>query len=251
MLRSLITSAAGVLLGAVCFAQSAGTETGAKAIFINSLTNEETVSSTSDKPSSTNSSSTNADKISASREVPAVTGVMYYVELLRPSGELMRVNSDRVFHTGDRIRLHLDSNVNGNLVIYQSENGSKPELLFPSGKLSGRVAKGSDVVIPSTHSWFVFNEHPGQIHLNMELTADGSQGPKRTSPAPAEDTRTLLADAGKINDLHEAQKGSKALKIETDDSPADASRVVVVDSRRDSKIPRGQIAVEVTLVHRS
>ena len=155
------------------------------------------------------------------------------------------MNSDHVFHSGDKIRLHLSSNIDGKLVIYQSEDGSTPQILFPSPKLSeesGQVSKGSDTVLPSSKAWFKFDDHPGQIVLTLKLSAASSQ---------RSDAAALMADAGSVHKLQETQSGSKALVIETDDSPADASRIAVVDSRRDTKIQPGQIALEITLIHRS
>src|SRR5438552_855794 len=54
-------------------------------------------------------------KPSDSVQVPAITGVMYYLELLQPDGQLVRVTSSRVFHSGEKVRLHVTSNVDGAL----------------------------------------------------------------------------------------------------------------------------------------
>ena len=249
MYRQLSAMAAGTLSAAFCFGQSGDTQKGAKALFIDSLTNQPMRLKKAEIPSVSRKQKTSSNK-QAIVEVPAVTGLMFHVELLRTNGEVTQVNSSRVFHTGDRIRIHLNSNVTGNLVIFQSEDGSEPELLFPTGKLSGRVTKESEVVLPSSRAWFVFDEHPGQILLKLKLTADASEEPDQT-PSPANDTETVVAAANSVHLLEEAQKGSKALKIEIDDSSVNASQVVVVDSRRDPHIQPGRIAVEIRLTHRS
>ena len=242
---------AAVLLGSSLLAQSPEQQTGAKALFFDSI-NDKGISPHSEEPVPTDTRQKKRHPSSLATvkpHVPPVTGIMYYVELLKPSGELARVNSDYTFRSGDRIRLHLKSNIDGNLAIYQSEDNSPPEMLYPSTRLtdaSGRVEKGIDVVVPSPNAWFKFDNHPGRILLTLKLSAEDK-------PLPAtDDTKaTLLADASSAHDVEQAQKGSKALVLETDDSPSDASKVVVVDSRRDSKIPPGQIAVEISLIHRS
>ncbi len=244
MTKALTVIFAGALLGGCALSQTPDQQTGAKAIFLNSITNEQTLSPSGNKTAPDKKGPVKHKQI-ANTELPAVTGVMYYVEFLRPTGELTRVNSDHVFHSGDRIRLHLQSNIDGNLVIYQSENGSEPQVLFPSPKLadgSGRITKASDVVLPSPKAWFKFDDHPGQILLTLKLSADSKASPVTDNP-------TLMADAGSAHEIEAAQKGSKALVIETDDSPSDPSKVVVVDTRRDSKLPSGQIAVEIKLIH--
>ena len=78
----------GVLLSFCSLAQASDEQSGAKALFFNSLTNEQTLSSPQKGASQglhvskTHSLATQKTKT----ELPAVTGVMYYVELLRPTG---------------------------------------------------------------------------------------------------------------------------------------------------------------------
>ncbi len=111
-----------------------------------------------------------------------VTGLKYYIELRQPDGILERVNPMRVFHSGDRIRLYVSSNVDGDLVIYQKQEDRPEERLYPSAGIpdaNGHVTRGTDVALPSSHAWFRFDDHPGQIHLTLMLTAKklGAGGP--------------------------------------------------------------------------
>ena len=55
-----------------------------------------------------------------------VTGLMYYVEVIQPTGQALRVNTSRVFHSGERLRFHVMSNVSGKLTILQSERRRRP-----------------------------------------------------------------------------------------------------------------------------
>lgn len=225
-----------------------------------------------------------------------VTGLMYYVEVIQPNGQAVRVNSDQVFHTGQRVRFHVLSNLSGKLTILQSENGEAFSPLFPNPQLRGgddRVEGGKDTVIP-----MVFDNRPGNIRLLLMLVADGASAaspvqaaaaaPARVpaapapAPAPAGPTPTRGAAAAPValprpaqpappvtlqasNDapaarrspLSEAdiravlgsQANSKGLKIEVDQSAAQAATFVVVDAREQRDVTPGMVAVEVRLTH--
>jgi hypothetical protein len=111
---------------------------------------------------------------------PEVTGLMYYVEVVQPSGQALRVNTNRVFHSGERIRFHVLSNVTGRLTILQSENNGAFLPLFPTPRLRGgdnKVEQTKDTVIP-----MVFDNKPSDIRLLLMLVADS------TAAAPAGQT---------------------------------------------------------------
>ena len=224
---------------------------GAKALFFDTESGRQVPSNYPQSPPRPPQKHATASAKPSQPNVPPVTGLRYYFELREPDGELLKVNAHHTFHSGDRMRMHITSNMDGELVIYQQQDDTPEERLFPSAQLpqaTGYVVKGSDTVLPSAKSWFRFDQHPGQIHMTVRLSAQGllpTQQPTANAPS------TLLAknDAEAAHDLSDVQKGSKALQIEADDTPQDASDYVVVDSRLDSKIPPGVVAVEITLKH--
>jgi hypothetical protein len=205
------------------FAQSEQPK-GAKGLFLSADSGQQVPLSSSTTPSAA---------------APAATGLKYYIELREPDGKLERVSVSRVFHSGDRIRLHVATNVDGELVIYQKQEGEAEERLFPAANMPderGRVTRGADIPLPSAHGWFQFDDHPGQIHLTMMVTArDGRHGDQ-------------LPSAESAHRAAGATRGSKALRIE-EDATDDHAQYKVVDSRADAKIPAGEIATEVTLSH--
>ena len=78
-------------------------------------------------------------------EVPAITGLMYYMELVSPNGELTRLNSNSTFHSGEKFRVHVTSNIDGWLTILQSQDAGRFEKLFPSASfpnLASNVKRG-------------------------------------------------------------------------------------------------------------
>ncbi|MDX1982850.1 MAG: DUF4384 domain-containing protein [Bryobacteraceae bacterium] len=198
-----------------------------------------------------------------------VTGLRYWIELQTEQGQLLRVNSSRVFRSGERIRLHVESNVDGSLVILQSQDNGPFSRLFPTASNpAGRVTKYQDQAFPSKAGWFRFDSKPGDIRLMLMVQADPSGSSAPVSVA-ANQPRQSAGQAGPTGDsqpITEArpdresaeqiearmraqmasQKGSKALVVEEDGE----SSTVVVDTRRASEVPPGAVAVEIRLSHR-
>ncbi len=133
---------------------------------------------------------------------PAVTGVSYWLELQTPSGQSLRVPSNHLFHNGDRIRLHITSNVDGKLVIMQSQDNSPYELLFPPNESTdNHVTKYRDNVFP--RGFFRFDNNPGQLKILLMVTAQNGEGgatPVRTAearPSPRPDPPAAAAPAAR------------------------------------------------------
>ncbi|HMX25391.1 MAG TPA: DUF4384 domain-containing protein, partial [Blastocatellia bacterium] len=64
-------------------------------------------------------------KQSATAQTPALR---YWLEL-EGAG---KVNEDRVFHTGDRLKLHVSSNIDGRLTLWACDASGQSQLLFPA-----------------------------------------------------------------------------------------------------------------------
>ncbi len=217
---------------------------------------------------------------------PEVTGLMYYIEVVQPNGQALRVSTNRQFHNGERIRFHVLSNTGGRLTMLQSENGGAFMPLFPHPQLRGgddRVEREQDTVIPMR-----FDNKPGNLRLMVMLAADGTpQAAAREAmasnggkPSPAqlpdpplqqgtsqgslggltpEQKKKLEADAGKVRvpfserevraQLDRQTARPKSLVVEMDEDQAKPAKFVVVDSRRDSGATPGMVAVEVKLDH--
>jgi len=200
---------------------------------------------------------------------PEVTGLRYWIELQTAKGQLLRVTTSHAFQSGDRIRLHVESNVSGTLQILQSQDGGRFSLLFPNGKTSGRVEKLRDTVLPSSAAWFRFDAKPGDIRLMMMLQADPGASPapspttqevavRHSPPAPpppaAAAPRLTEAEERQLEERMRAQigklKGSKALMIEEDDRTEQKADYIVVDTKKSNDVEAGLLAVEFRLLHR-
>lgn len=92
-------------------------------------------------------------------------GVMYWIELIRPGGGITRVSNDRVFRTGDQIRIHVTTNSDGYLhVIHKGSSGNIVPIALNG---NGEVAMGTDYVIPANGGFMKFDSNPGQEKLNL------------------------------------------------------------------------------------
>lgn len=151
------------------------------------------------------------------REPPAPVwvGLRYWIELLRvdPRSPGLPVPPDQRFRSGDRVRLHFESNVPGHLAIYQLGSSGAASLLFPgadSGRTSQLVEAREDSAIPDGAAWFRFDHQPGVERLlvvfaaRAEQLADFALAPHLATQA----TAALIARAGPT--------GSKDLVLETE-----------------------------------
>lgn len=101
------------------------------------------------------------------------TGMSYWIELRRGNGKrLMKVDSRYAFKSGDRIKIHLTSNVDGHahVVLLQGTTGSKAVLFPVKGKdASNFIRKGRDTALP-TGTFLVFDAKPGKEKLRIAIS---------------------------------------------------------------------------------
>ena len=246
MKQLILVSAAAVGVAAALIAQQKSPETGAKALFL------DPTSGAAVAPMNTGASGRSGSGATKKRPEAAMTvnaGLMYYIERQRPDGQLERVNPTATFRSGDKIRIYLKSNVNGKLVIAQRDSDGGSGVLFPDSRVDGgdnRIRAGQVTALPSGSTWFKFDEHPGKEHLLVLLTPEGNQPaagafpdvpPKQWNPQRTEQV-ALLA---------QAQKGSKALVVEVDETKESAATYVVQPAGQ--TVAQGVITTEIVLQH--
>jgi hypothetical protein len=107
---------------------------------------------------------------------PSNTGMSYWIELRRGKS-MKKVDSRYAFKSGDRIKIHLTSNVDGHahVVLLQGTTGSKAVLFPVKGKdASNFIRKGRDMALPST-SFLVFDAKPGKEKLRIAISRKNLQ----------------------------------------------------------------------------
>jgi hypothetical protein len=94
----------------------------------------------------------------------SVLGLSYWIELVSKDGQGQQVTSDRIFRSGERIRLHFLSNGDGNIALIQLGSSGTSSVLFPdpAKRLSdSRITAGEDRILPTESAWFRFDNSPG------------------------------------------------------------------------------------------
>ncbi|HNM50339.1 MAG TPA: DUF4384 domain-containing protein [Candidatus Obscuribacter sp.] len=129
------------------------------------------------------------------------TGLRYWIELKR-GGTVSRVTNKTQFKTGDSIRFHVRSNIDGYAYILLS-CGSREErsVLFPDPHVveNNKLERGKEYALPSD-GYLTFDENPGTEKLTLLLSR---------SPINAE--AYLSRPQRQVTMIASAQTGSKDL----------------------------------------
>lgn len=122
-----------------------------------------------------NGSVTTAAPVSAYS--PSAIGLGYTIYMRDASGNAVRVDPLQEFHAGDRIRLALESNTDGYLYIFHTENDSNPEMLYPDVRLekgANRIQAHVPYEIPwnepGVENWFKFDANPANERLYIVIS---------------------------------------------------------------------------------
>jgi hypothetical protein len=173
------------------------------------------------------------------------------------------VNADTSFHSGDRIRVQVETNTSGYLYVVSQGSSGAWKLLFPSEEVAGgsnAVQKGDTRVLPAAGDtgWWRFTDQPGVEKLFVVLTRTPEPdlekliysigGPKNDGGA-----RALVAQASVSDDVIarlRQQVSARDLVFEKVDAdtgggkPEKASYVV-----NPSAAPDSRLVVDVALKH--
>lgn len=108
---------------------------------------------------------------------PGSIGLGYTLYMRDENGNAMRVDPSREFRAGDRIRLSLESNTNGYLYIFHTENNGEPQMLYPDVRLEqgdNRIEAHVPYEIPwnepGVENWFKFDANPANERLYIVVT---------------------------------------------------------------------------------
>lgn len=169
-------------------------------------------------------------------------GLRYWIELVRPGESVgVRVTADRVFRSGERIRLHFQSNIAGYIALLQLGTHGAASLLFPDsakGHPDNRIATMQDRVLPSNTAWFRFDNEPGSERLLVLFAQDLNDLPllAKISAAPRPDIQLVQETA-------EMGRTSKNLVLEHDVSAHETTGTYIVN------VSGGPVIFELLLQH--
>ena len=100
--------------------------------------------------------------------IKAPSDLAYWIELKR-DGKTFRCNNKMAFRSGDEIRFHVSSGVDGYAYIMMQQGSSGDRaLLFPENKtgLNNQLKADADCAIP-TRTFLKFDDHPGVEKINV------------------------------------------------------------------------------------
>jgi hypothetical protein len=118
------------------------------------------------------------------------------------NGRAVRIDPNREFHNGDRIRISLEPNIDGYLYVFHTEGDGQPEMIFPDARLEAGenwVEAHVPMDVPSTLEtderlkWFQFYGNPATEHLFVVLTREP------LPDVPIAETLASLCSANKEN----------------------------------------------------
>jgi hypothetical protein len=111
--------------------------------------------------------------MAASYQGPNPLGLRYCILKLGSDGEWNEVSTDTVFHSGDKIRVQVESNESGYLYIIMRGTSGNWRPLFPSHEIRGgdnRIEAMEPQMIPSGRGVFTFDGQKGEEKLFLVLS---------------------------------------------------------------------------------
>ncbi len=110
-------------------------------------------------------------------------GLGYSLYMRDDQGNAIRVDPAREFRAGDRIRLALETNTDGYLYIFHTENDGEPQMLYPDVRLEqgdNRIQAHVPYEIPwnepGVENWFKFDANPANERLYVVVTREPLPG---------------------------------------------------------------------------
>ncbi len=199
----------------------------------------------------------------------APLGLRINVLRYNSDGTTTDVLPDTIFHSGDRIRLNVETNARGHLYIANQGTSGMWKAMFPSSEIEGgdnRVDAMHPVVVPPGNHVFTFDSTAGKENLfvvfSRQPVADfeeliyklGKKTPAGAEPAPREDKQLIMAQnigdpaIGRLRSAY-----SRDLIIETvnpsNPAPAGAKPETAVYVVNPSGSPDSRIVADIKLVH--
>jgi hypothetical protein len=99
-------------------------------------------------------------------------GLKYRILLRTPDCDIREVDSSHTFHSGDKVRLQIEANVDGYLYVLQKGSTGKDRMLFPDPRINGgdnKIARGILYSVPG-NQWFTFDNNPGTENLTVAVS---------------------------------------------------------------------------------
>lgn len=120
--------------------------------------------------------------------------------------DVQEASPSAVFHSGDRIRLLFESNVDGYLYVMQKGSTGNDRLLFPDPQLGGenRIQRGRQYPVPARR-WFSFDRNPGEEKLTVIVSRTPLKSVSRQgSSLPASSSEGSVSVVSVVEELNQS-----------------------------------------------
>jgi len=132
----------------------------------------------------TSGGTTNKNSNPATPPADTAIGLGYTLFVRDANGDAVRVDPTEEFHTGERVRISLEPNVDGYLYVFHKEGEGEPVMIYPDWRLSSgenEVEAHVPYEVPSGFEkderlrWFTFDANPSTEHLYIVVTREPLQ----------------------------------------------------------------------------
>jgi hypothetical protein len=171
-------------------------------------------------------------------DLPNMSAMMFWIELVKSNGEKQRVTTDRIFHSGETFQLHVESSVTGRLLVYQRDSDGSKQLLFPDQAVyagDNLVQAKVETIVPSAGK-IKFDNRPGTETLYMVLTPGDRRPTEQQVTAGAGPVQEQVQTA----DRNIETASTRGLVLEADNQRGKEAEYVA---------STGPITVEIKLRH--
>jgi len=179
-----------------------------------------------------------------SNHATANTGLKYWIELIKPNGQTERVAKERTFRSGERIRFHFESNVDGYVAMTLVDAYCNAKTLFPTSSIRGGnnfIQHSKDYILPSDEAWFRFDEEAGMERI-MVFFSKSRQSIDSLQLKPSMDSNSVVMLTNK------AREDSKGIFIELEDKETTSNKPTAYYVNPVSD-PKSYVVVEIILNH--
>jgi len=129
----------------------------------------------------TNQAKSNSNSNPVTGPPETALGLGYTLFIRDSNGDPVRVDPGEEFHTGERVRISLEPNIDGYLYVFHVEGDGEPQMIFPDWRLSGgdnQIDAHVPYEVPSGFEkderlrWFVFDAKPATEHLYIVIARE-------------------------------------------------------------------------------
>src|ERR1051325_5862098 len=133
----------------------------------------------------TASTSTTTTATTATVSASGPIGLGYTLFMRDANGDAVRVDPEREFRTGDRVRVSMETNTDGYLYIFNTTDNGDPVMIYPDAQLDeggNYVEAHVPYEVPASTAseerlrWFTFDAKPGTERLYIVVTREPLPG---------------------------------------------------------------------------